>query len=241
MFFSAVGPCKPSFPNDMSQRLTRECSACVASILRITQLHHLNGVDVTCMSLRTPLPLRCHSATDIEPFSDQTVGSLNWSVVEVGTAIICASLSALRPLASRTLPKFFHHFSNLERTPNLNSSQATSNLSTSKNVRIASNPTNVPTSKFSTLESREESENGSLRRVSSGTVVVERTFDVTELNEFPLVSSIPPMSLVQVPKRVSSRKNIGLFTDTARLFEKSSEEDLVKPRSPNRGPNRNYN
>jgi len=61
--------------------------ACVASVMRLTQLHNLTGVDV----------------------SYQVVGTLNWSVAEVGTAIICASMSAMRPLASKYLPKIFPH------------------------------------------------------------------------------------------------------------------------------------
>ena len=31
-------------------------------------------------------------------------------MIEVGTAIVCTSLSALRPLATRYLPSFFAHF-----------------------------------------------------------------------------------------------------------------------------------
>jgi hypothetical protein len=38
------------------------------------------------------------------------IGSLNWSVIEVGTALICASLSALRPLVTRFLPGLFSQF-----------------------------------------------------------------------------------------------------------------------------------
>lgn len=39
--------------------------------------------------------------------TDQSVGSLNWSTAEVGTAIVCACLSAMRPLASKIFPGFF--------------------------------------------------------------------------------------------------------------------------------------
>lgn len=84
------------------------------------------------------------------------------------------------------------------------------------------------------MKSREESDCGWRRRASDGAIVVERTFDVTELKELPPVPTIHSMSPVKVPKRTRSRKVNGIFTDTARLFEKSSEEDLVEPRSPSR-------
>lgn len=71
--------------------------------------------------------------------------------------------------------------------------------------------------------------------MSDGTIVVEHTFDVTELKELPPVPSIPPMSPA-APKRTICREAVGMFNDTARLFEKSSEEDLVEARCPRRGP-----
>lgn len=60
--------------------------ATAASAVRLSQLHNLGSLDVsyTCVS------------------------SLNWSVVEVGTGIICASIPSLKPLLSRVFPgKFF--------------------------------------------------------------------------------------------------------------------------------------
>jgi len=41
---------------------------------------------------------------------DESASSLCWSSAEVGTALLCASLSSLRPLASRIFPNFFSHF-----------------------------------------------------------------------------------------------------------------------------------
>ena len=87
---------------------------------------------------------------------------------------------------------------------------------------------------FSAVKSREEGDSGWTRRASYGAIIVERTFNVTELKEFPPVAAIHPMPSVKVPKRTRSRKGMGIFTDTTRLFEKSSEKDLVEPRSPGR-------
>ncbi|TVY84365.1 hypothetical protein LSUE1_G000882 [Lachnellula suecica] len=63
--------------------------ACIASVVRLSQLHYLTkGID----------------------FSYSGAGVLNWSVIEVGTAIICASISALHPLATEYLPKLLPCF-----------------------------------------------------------------------------------------------------------------------------------
>jgi hypothetical protein len=54
--------------------------------VRLSQLHNLGSLD----------------------FSYSCVSSLNWSVVEVGTGIICASIPSLKPLIVRVFPgKFF--------------------------------------------------------------------------------------------------------------------------------------
>lgn len=64
------------------------------------------------------VPHKVSQTMSWHPITDQSVGSLNWSVVEVGTAIICASLSSLKPLASRCLPSFFPHlFSDASNPP----------------------------------------------------------------------------------------------------------------------------
>lgn len=159
------------------------------------------------------------------------MSSLNWSVVEVGTAIICSSLSALRPLATRSLPKLFQNFSYPSLTP-AGSSQSNSKVSTSKHIRINSLPSKIPTSKFSTLNKKEGD--------SDGTIMVERTFDLMELKELPPVLVMSPMSPIPVSKRGSSKMDkvvadMGLFNDTTRLFERSSEEDMHEVSSPGKG------
>ncbi|KAG4443927.1 hypothetical protein IFR05_000567 [Cadophora sp. M221] len=110
--------------------------ACVASIIRITQLKSLTGYDISYQSVR----------------------SLNWSVIEVGTAIICASLSSLRPLAVRLLPSFFSQFTN--PTNNLSDTKLTNNMS--KIARNRSTVSNTATD-----------------------IYVRRSFEVSELNELP--------------------------------------------------------
>lgn len=60
--------------------------AAVASIMRITVLHDVQSTDVTIGAVPT----------------------LNWSVVEVGTGIICACMPCLKPLFKKLLPgRFF--------------------------------------------------------------------------------------------------------------------------------------
>src|SRR4051794_32762654 len=90
--------------------------------------------------------------------ADQAVRSLNWSVIEVGTAIICASLSSLRPLAVRFLPSFFSHFTN--PTNNQSDSKLTHNIS-----KIA--------------------RDRSTESQSVTDIYVRRSFEVSELNELP--------------------------------------------------------
>lgn len=60
--------------------------AAVASIMRITMLHNLQSIDVSIGAVPT----------------------LNWSVVEVDTGIICACVPCLKPLSKKLLPgRFF--------------------------------------------------------------------------------------------------------------------------------------
>ncbi|ETN36845.1 uncharacterized protein HMPREF1541_07832 [Cyphellophora europaea CBS 101466] len=68
--------------------------AAVASIMRITVLHNVQSADVTIA----------------------TVPALNWSVVEVGTGIICACVPCLKPLFKKLLPGRF--FSNAHPSRN---------------------------------------------------------------------------------------------------------------------------
>ena len=174
------------------------------------------------------------SFTDSKP-SDQTVGALNWSVIEVDTAIICASLSALRPLATRSLPNLFQHFSNASQcAPKLTWSQSTSKLSTAKHTRTNSEPTKITTANFfQPMKNREEYDSAWTRRVSNGAIVIERTFGVTEMKELqPPAEPISPMSPVHIPPRMSSRSYSGVFTDTSRLLKRSIEVDFIEPVSP---------
>ena len=59
--------------------------ASVASIMRITVLHDVQSTDATFGAVAT----------------------LNWSVVEVGTGIICACVPCLKPLVKSWLPSRF--------------------------------------------------------------------------------------------------------------------------------------
>lgn len=102
--------CAFLFP--ISVHRANRSSACVASILRLIQLKNLTGIDVPCMSLPVFPP-----SIPILIDEDWTVGSLNWSVIEVGTAIVCASLSSLRPLATKYLPNIFSHLTQPSEYP----------------------------------------------------------------------------------------------------------------------------
>jgi hypothetical protein len=93
------------------------------------------------------------------------VTSLNWSVIEVGTAIACTSLSALRPLASRWLPTLFSHFSQ----PTQEVSGTTLNNSAVKLPRYK-----IPA-----------------RSVSFSGTYVARSCDVSELTELPARPVMP--------------------------------------------------
>ncbi|KAL2076005.1 hypothetical protein VTL71DRAFT_948 [Oculimacula yallundae] len=114
--------------------------ACVASMFRLTQLHSLDGYDI----------------------SYQAVDSLNWSVIEVGTAIICASLSSLRPLAVRLLPSLFTHFSH--------------------NPSLA---TYEPSDKELTNNTSKIARNRSIESSITTDIYVRRSFEVSEMNELP--------------------------------------------------------
>ncbi|KAH7303701.1 hypothetical protein BKA65DRAFT_416406 [Rhexocercosporidium sp. MPI-PUGE-AT-0058] len=136
--------------------------ACIASILRLTQLRHLNGIDV----------------------SYQTVGSLNWSVIEVGTGIICASFSTLRPLATRNLPRYFAGFTQ----PTGDVSGARLNVSASnitRNRSIAS------------------------RSMVSSHIHARCSFDVSELELFSTQPNAPENSSPEPVAETSNETKIG--------------------------------
>jgi len=90
--------------------------------------------------------------------TDQSTGSLNWSVIEVGTGILCASISSLRPLATRYLPTLFSHFT-------AHSADLPSMRYHNTSV-VASSKLAPPTTQRSMTES---------------SIFVERSFDVTEM------------------------------------------------------------
>jgi len=133
------------------------CSACVASIIRLTQLKSLTGYDISCTYCKISPSLQ-----ELTSNADQAVRSLNWSVIEVGTAIICASLSSLRPLAVRIMPSFFSHFTNPTR--NLSDTVLTNHMS-----KIA--------------------RNRSVSSKSAADIHIRRSFDVSELNGLPPADS----------------------------------------------------
>jgi hypothetical protein len=81
-------------------------SACIASILRLAQLHGLHSKDITYTS----------------------VPSLNWSVAEVSTAILCACIPSMRPLAVAILPRAF--LSSLTPSSRSNTKTQTTNTGT---------------------------------------------------------------------------------------------------------------
>jgi hypothetical protein len=130
-------------------------SACAATVLRLTQLNHLDGIDVPCQ------PPHSHSSYQLTKTTDQSAGSLNWSVIEVGTGILCASISSLRPLATRYLPSFFSHF--------------TAHSSDLPSLRY--NNASVITSKVS----KAGPQNNTQRSMTESSIYVERSFDVTEM------------------------------------------------------------
>jgi hypothetical protein len=94
-------------------------------------------------------------------FTDQTIGSLNWSIIEVGTAIVCASLSSLRPLATRYLPSIFTHFT-----------QHTSDIPSLRLVNTSAITSKVVPQATTTRATS----------MSDNRIHVERSFDVTELD-----------------------------------------------------------
>lgn len=148
-------------------RASKDCSArifadqtstCVASILRLQALHtsSITSSDVSCK-----LPLHVFPSTLNRLLSDSTVNSLLWCVIEVGTAIMCASLSSLRPLATRLLPKFFSHLTN-------------------HSVSVTNRGTKLSTisrsQSHSVLFGSKNQETGE----SDGQIIIQQTFDISE-------------------------------------------------------------
>ncbi|KAG0647995.1 hypothetical protein D0Z07_5782 [Hyphodiscus hymeniophilus] len=123
--------------------------ACISSTLRTTQLRNLESVDV----------------------SYHAVGSYNWSVIEVGTALICASLSALRPLAARYFPLLFGQFSNPT-----GASRITKSLHGHPNFELVSTPGSIHVQKtFDVLEMQQPPHKQGKVRIRSGEIFTGRT------------------------------------------------------------------
>ncbi|KAF3929025.1 hypothetical protein ABW20_dc0101647 [Dactylellina cionopaga] len=76
----------------------------VASIVRITRLNELGGVDITCEHICVFISLR--DASDFACLVS-TTGGLIWSIIEADVALICASGPAIKPLVTH----FFPHLS----------------------------------------------------------------------------------------------------------------------------------
>lgn len=120
-------------------------STCIASIMRVISLQAVTGdghVD----------------------FSYNTVGGLNWCIVEVGTAILCSSLSSIRPLLAKYLPKIFNH-----TTANISTKQSKSNQK-GKAFKLGD---------FSSTGKSGDT-TGWKNDTEMGEIVVEQTFDVKE-------------------------------------------------------------
>ncbi|KAE9363857.1 hypothetical protein N431DRAFT_432028 [Stipitochalara longipes BDJ] len=156
--------------------------ACVATTLRLTQLGHLSGIDI--------------------PY--QSVGSLNWSEIEVGTAIVCASISSLRPLATRYLPSAFTHFT-----------QHTSDLPSLRLDNTATSTSGI-TSKVA-----HPSAARSMTQSDTDRIYVEGSFDVTELDTLEKGGG----KRIEMPERKPSE----VWTEGSRG---SSQEVLVRDFEP---------
>ena len=91
---------------------------------------------------------------------DESASTLNWSTVEVGTAILCGSLSTLHPIASRLFPNFFSHF--------------THNTGTYPGTSIPSEP------QMNKLESNSE-----LSIMAYGGIYVQHSYEARELSDLP--------------------------------------------------------
>lgn len=156
--------------------------ACVASILRLTHLNLLSGdVDVTY----------------------QTVNSLNWSVVEVDTGIVCAAISSLRPLAKCFIPKLIPLSSRSPsptEKPIVSTTTQTTNSFTSQFLPppakiLSFNAMMSPAPNASTTPAR----SGSIVS-SKSEIYVQKTFEVQTMKDLP---ALPDFS--QAVRRAQSR------------------------------------
>lgn len=95
-------------------------------------------------------------------FLDESASSLKWSTAEVGTAILCASLSSLRPLASRIFPSFFSHF-----------------------TRNPATDTYTRASVVSEVKVTKSDSQSALHTVPYGGIHVRHSYEVSEMNILP--------------------------------------------------------
>jgi hypothetical protein len=126
-------------------------------------------------------------------------------VIEVGTGILCASISSLRPLATRYLPSFFSHF--------------TAHSADLPSLRY--NNASVITSKVS--KAGKQNKQGSMTESS---IYVERSFDVTEMVMMEEVDSDSRT------RKSNERKEPEVWTAPSR---QSSQEVLVRETTPGSG------
>jgi hypothetical protein len=124
-------------------------------------------------------------------------------VIEVGTGILCASISSLRPLATRYLPSFFSHF--------------TAHSADLPSLRY--NNASVITSKVS----KAGPQNNTQRSMTESSIYVERSFDVTEMVMMEEVDSDSRT------RKSNERKEREVWTAPSR---QSSQEVLVRETTP---------
>ena len=143
---------------------------------------------------------------------DSTVISVNWCVIEVGTAITCTSLSSLRPLLAKLLPKFFTHIS--------------INASVSKRISVLpSRGKSLKLSNVSHTHSRSASVAWNHGENERGEIVVEQTFDVRE--EWEGVKDKKD----EVGRSTGKSDKMGKKADSRiKELANSSEEELVVPK-----------
>jgi hypothetical protein len=137
---------------------------------------------------------------------DNIVTSLNWCVIEVGTAIMCTSLSSLRPLAGKFLPKLFTHMT-MNSTVNSNKYGVQQGESTELSTisHTHSHLIMIGSKNGERIKDDEDS--------SRGQIIIHKTFDIREewRNE----------------DNSTEEEESGVYSRTANIFAGSSEEELV--------------
>jgi hypothetical protein len=137
---------------------------------------------------------------------DKIVTSLNWCVIEVSTAIICASLSALRPLAAKFLPKLMTTNSAANSNPYGMQQGQSIELSTTSHTRSYS---------IMNVSKNGEGINGD-EDSSRGHIIIHNTFNIHE--EWRNGGN-------STGKEADVES--GTYCRTADILAKSSEEELV--------------